>query len=816
MAIVKAPYNFVPLNSDVVTPYWADHISHDLPFEDGQSGEIEVTLTTHSPLFIRDGKKTEGEVQQFCQTEEGKYFIPGSSLKGMIRSVMEVMTFSKMKLVNNHRFAYRDFHNNQLYQVSGISKTAECGWMKIDENGDYILEECGKPGRVHMRELEKLKDWELIKEEHQSFDYYSFFTKGKKGFGFDGNSDKHKSAKFKYEKLNNPHPILELAKVDRKGSKYDYRDKYTLEGLANQDPLPETTVGTLVLTGQPDARKPGNPEKKKKPSGKVFEFVFLPPYNTRNLTKESPDEKPKVIEDMEWAYLDQKNTEEQSIDWIYFKRRLQQGEKIPVFYHKEGDEIESMGLSLLYKFAYNNSVKELIEKRQTENDLSMVESIFGHIQENRESQPALKGRVHIEHAFGQEGTVELEDQIWKEVLSSPKASYYPIYVRQSVRKNQVSVYKTYNDGFATISGRKRYPIRNFGTIHNPPSKKVKNPDKVTTKFQPLKKGTFTFSIRYHNLKKVELGALISAITFHNHPRAFHSLGMGKPLGLGKVKLSVNNIDDYSDTLKSFEAFMCATLGYDWSESTEVRELITMACEHENTDRHLRYMNLDRQDFANAKKKREGLPSYSKLEGVTVTRIKSLVSKEDVEKAKKMIAAEKQLYQQKQSTKDFIQQKLDFYKEELKSKLNEHKNRLKNKLKDQREEIQEKIRKSKKKAKKEKAQKKGPEFSKVDPENRDAFDDQLKKIMSTYSSKLYPSIKEKNLPKEKPEGWLPEDFHQELEKLVLKIVQNSNKNEKKKWRRDFKKNAKLKKVREWIGETKAKELLERIKNKEMKK
>lgn len=810
MAIVKAPYNFVPLNSDVVTPYWADYISHDLPFEDGQSGEIEVSLTTHSPLFIRDGKKSEGEVQQFCQTEDGKYFIPGSSLKGMIRSVMEVMTFSKMRLVNDHRFAYRDFHNNQLYQVSEISKTAECGWLRIDENGDYILEECGTPGRVHMRELEKLKDWGLFKEEHQGFDYYSFFTRGETGFGFDGNSDEHKSAEFKYGKLANPHPVLELAKVDKKGSKHDYRKKFTIEGLANQDTLPGTEVGTLVLTGQPDARNPAHLNNNNKPSGKVFEFVFLPSHNTRNLTAESTGEKPKVIEDMEWAYLNQKNTDEQSIDWLYFKRRLQQGEKIPVFFHKSHGEVTSMGLSLLYKFAYNNSVKELIEKRQSENGISMAEGIFGHIQEEQKDHPALKGRVHIEHGFAREGAVELDEKIWKEVLASPKASYYPVYVRQSLRNNQVSVYKTFNDDFATIAGRKRYPIRNFGTSHNPPGEKVKNPDKVTTKFRPLKKGTFTFSIRYHNLKKVELGALISAITFHDHPDAFHSLGMGKPLGLGKVRLSVNNIDNYTDALKSFEAFMTASLGYDWSDSSEIRELITMACEHKKADRHLRYMNLDRQDFANAKKKREGLPSYSKLEGVGVLRVNALVSEEEVEEAQKIIASEKQLFRQKQSSKDFIQQKLDFYEKELIRKLDEHTNQLKNKLKEQREKIKEEIRKSKKEAKKIKAVEKGPNFSKVNPKDRVAFEKQLKKEMSLYRSQLYPNTNEKDLKKEKPDGWLPEEFHQELEQLVLEIARkNPNGNERERWTRDLKNNAMLRKVKEWIGETKVIQLLKQI-------
>ena len=45
MPTIKAPFNFVPLSDKVFFPDWADKISHDIPFEDGVSGTIELTLT---------------------------------------------------------------------------------------------------------------------------------------------------------------------------------------------------------------------------------------------------------------------------------------------------------------------------------------------------------------------------------------------------------------------------------------------------------------------------------------------------------------------------------------------------------------------------------------------------------------------------------------------------------------------------------------------------------------------------------------------------------------------------------------------------
>ena len=59
MSIVKAPFNFVPLNEKVVIPYWGPYINHDLPFEDAQCGSLEVSIEAHNPIFVRDGKKTE-------------------------------------------------------------------------------------------------------------------------------------------------------------------------------------------------------------------------------------------------------------------------------------------------------------------------------------------------------------------------------------------------------------------------------------------------------------------------------------------------------------------------------------------------------------------------------------------------------------------------------------------------------------------------------------------------------------------------------------------------------------------------------------
>src|SRR5699024_3362763 len=129
---VKSTYNFIPApkEKEVFYPPWADQVSQDIPFSDGESGEIEFTITAETPIFIRNGhseqdqkifkKYKNGDLSGASSQEKeayeryisfsnlnGKYFIPATSLKGMIRNVMEIMSFSRLK-TEDDIFAFRN------------------------------------------------------------------------------------------------------------------------------------------------------------------------------------------------------------------------------------------------------------------------------------------------------------------------------------------------------------------------------------------------------------------------------------------------------------------------------------------------------------------------------------------------------------------------------------------------------------------------------------------------------------------------------------------------------------------------------------
>ena len=117
--IIKAPFNFVPLPGNVFFPKWADQISQDIPFYDALSGTIHLTITAETPMFIGNG--TDKACMAFASLPDGpgkrRYFIPATSIKGEVRTILEIMSFSKMRLDRSARFAQRDWKNRQLYTI---------------------------------------------------------------------------------------------------------------------------------------------------------------------------------------------------------------------------------------------------------------------------------------------------------------------------------------------------------------------------------------------------------------------------------------------------------------------------------------------------------------------------------------------------------------------------------------------------------------------------------------------------------------------------------------------------------------------------
>lgn len=581
--MITAPYNFVPLNKEVFYPSWSEQVSHDIPFEDGESGEIDITITAKSPIFIRDHEKKE----EFCQ-HNGEYYIPSTSIKGMVRNVLEIMSFSKMRdeIFDDDTYAVRDLSKADNFYMTEMKKPTFGGWLK-KENGEYYIEDCGEVGRIRHEEIDKALNVE--------------FSKYFKGNNFDATNQKHKSSEYKYNLIQNTDKNITLSEPfkSRTNAKYDNRIFYNYDKNGKNKAV-------LVLTGQPTPRK----DTGKMGDGKGYEFLFFAPKSDFSVPKEA-------MENFKFAYFDKRTTEpNESPDWTYWKEKLEKGGKVPVFFQKNGTEVKHFGLSYLYKLPYTHSVKDGIPKSHFEStDVDLAQTIFGYISKNEKE--ALKGRVQFSHFKAVSNIVSLDSR--KEILGTPRASYYPIYVRQQDEKS----YSTFMDSFFEIAGRKRYPIHNS-------NKTTKTTDtgneKTSTTFTPLKDGViFRGKLRYHNLKKCEIGALLSALTFHNTPKTYHNIGMAKSLGYGKIELKIDGVDDVNSYLKAFEFSMGEQIP-NWANSEQLKELIAMASEQKNEDNSkLKYLEL--AEFA---KNKTGnyLRNYTALDNIKSVKIESLLSDDE--------------------------------------------------------------------------------------------------------------------------------------------------------------------------------------------
>ena len=614
--MIKAPFNFVPLSEKVFFPDWAEKVSHDVPFENPQSGVVDITMIAKSPIFVRDHKKQE----EFCQ-HNGQYYIPGSSVKGMVRSVLEVLSFSKMNKdsYNNDTYAVRDMSSSTNFYMTEMKEDVLCGWLYKDSD-KYMIEDCGEPYRISHKEIDKALD----------VNFSSKFTRS----GFE------KTSEYKYNLVGGTHKKVKVGEPykSKTNAKYDKRlfCKHDSSGK----------IGTLVLTGQPTVRK----NTGKMGDGKGFEFVFL---DNDKHTSLSVDK--EVFENFKFAYFDKRETEpKESPDWTYWKKKLENGERVAVFFKKRANKVAHFGLSYLYKLPYSHSVKDGIPPAHNDPRKDLSETIFGYIGK----EEALKGRVQFSH-FKATKNIELYES-QTEVLGTPRASYYPMYVRQ------YSIdFKTFMDNDFFISGRKRYPIhKEIKSYHLPTNKDGKVNEKVGTTFTPLKEGVvFEGKVRYHNLKKSELGALLSALSFHNTKGCFHNIGMAKSLGYGKIELKINGIE-LDEYLKEFETEVTATIP-NWAESEQLKELLTMATEQDNEDSsELRYMDL--KEFANNKSKdKDYLRNYTALDNIKKVTVHSLISKEDLE-ALKAIQEEKK--REEEQRKEEEEKRLKIEQEKAKQEL----------------------------------------------------------------------------------------------------------------------------------------------------
>lgn len=224
------------------------------------------------------------------------------------------------------------------------------------------------------------------------------------------------------------------------------------------------------------------------------------------------------------------------------------------------------------------------------------------------------------------------------VVGTPRTTFYPHYVEQpGASRGRIRGHSHANSNTKDfrVSGWKRYavsPVPDDGIPLIPPPN---NNEDVCTWFRPLPTGTaFTGDLHFHNLRPWEFGALLWALTFGGREDLCHSIGFGKPLGLGAVQLSIawqrsSVLDAHSQPVPTtdigwqksqrdlFEGELrnasILAPGQCLADHPAIRDLILLAdleCGHqaENVLHHPR----DVKHFAKAKQQGLSLPRYHEL------------------------------------------------------------------------------------------------------------------------------------------------------------------------------------------------------------
>lgn len=498
----KAPYNFVQLPHKIVPApdlkdeFFGRFYDYDKCGRKRYTGYIDLSIKTLTPLYIRREK------------DESDFFragnsvrIPGSSLRGMTRTLLEIVSYSRFKFYDDQRFFYR-----AVADTSALGKAYRNFF--VGEDGIYkfkagLLKE--KKGKYFIYPSKTLKGTQIYRVENELI--------SKKLADFDRYRDVYRIEKVCFK----PAEIREHKHSNNTRLNYAKIDCFCEESKKELCPVKSDAkccvMGYLIITG---------------PLGKKKHMQWVINEEDGNIKKEVPKE---VIEN----YRQDKNRGE---GYDVLAKLAEEG-KVPVFYLcDEKGEVVYIGHTGFFRINYRYTVSDHIPEYVLDNNdvaIDFAEAIFG-----KESKFA--SRVFFEDAeiVGEEDAFLPETSPKR--LALPKPTAFQHYLEQPCgAKTSKKDLKTWNDKNAFIRGYKLYwhrkvpdfPEGKLGEYSwNTGEKRYGNGDTI---IKPIKSGKcFKGRIRFENLLEEELGALLFVLDLPEG--CAHKLGMGKPLGLGSVSI----------------------------------------------------------------------------------------------------------------------------------------------------------------------------------------------------------------------------------------------------------------------------------------
>ncbi len=556
--IAKAPYNFVELPAKVVEA--------ELPLPEGDryhpdrhTGRIECTLTTKSQLYTRCGwspedfakysepptHKTKEERERWEKEEKAKWekerreilaaffsypgsnlaAISGSSIRGMLRTLIEIVSFGKIDRVSEQqRFFFR-------------AVAADKDDPLKEEYKKYVTPKNIKAGYL----LEKADGWFI--RPAMPVDEAPFVW-------------------VKEDKLLSISDFIPMSNLSHYKPKYfmniSFQDIYTkntrrFAGQVSSNCTTYKYQGVVVTSGNmlEGGNNPGDLKRQnhciiREPNAKAEAIPISEDAIQDYYSALTPFQKKDPPFDQNKGVL--KNGR------CIFYCHPQAGQPVTLFgqspnfripYCHQGNGKASTARDFIPDFLKDSKDKPAIT--------DIAEAIFGFVR--RDKQPegmeqSRAGRVFISDGIlnpHQEEKVQqsLNQEPKTILLSSPKPTTFQHYLVQSqetgAKKSQLKHYastppKDTEPGKTVIRGHKLY-------WHKPAHIEVPDAsDTQTSLIKPIDEGiNFSFIIYFENLSKVEIGALLWVLMISENEKYCFSIGMGKPLGMGAIKVKIDEL-----------------------------------------------------------------------------------------------------------------------------------------------------------------------------------------------------------------------------------------------------------------------------------
>ena len=520
-----AAYNFVELNQMVATPPLAEACQKALQESDHRdvtqalqkgykaymtkdrgkkhSGYIEVTIRNKTPLFVGSGDNG-----FFCNGSS--ICLPGSSLRGCLRHVFQIITNSAMHIgnelkdkrdnldMNNRRFFFRNIARRGNNRYTDRIKKSYAGYLMDVNNPRVIADENGET---------KKRAGFLVKQTLPGGDDSNYFI-------YEANCEWKKN---------------EMRAENKQACRLIWKDKQV-----------EVHVGQMYTCGH---------ERKY--------YIFTIPDDFQNV--QCYDVPAEVIK----TYRADRGRGSNGLSLLEpldknqkyklaERKKLLPEEKypfdfiVPCFFELDDNgKVKSFGANPFYRLPYENIVSKHVLPETIRGDekiIDFTDAVFG-------KTACWSSRVAVEDCYLQSGEDSFENSR-KTPLLGPKPTSYQLYLNgvqgRSCDWDEVSPENT-------IRGDKMYWHRHcdWKQIGNPAADENRNSsinDEVMHTITPLKKDhCFCGKIRFEQLDDVELGALLSLFHIDELARLSGSsygekmdlcykIGMGKPLGLGSIKM----------------------------------------------------------------------------------------------------------------------------------------------------------------------------------------------------------------------------------------------------------------------------------------